>query len=41
VTLQDPELTLPPQKKLVRDAAEVETFSSAAFDHLHTGQLHN
>jgi hypothetical protein len=39
--LQNPKLTLPPRKKLLRDAAEVETFSSAAFDHLRTGQLHN
>ena len=29
--LQNPKLTLPPRKNLLRDAAEVETFSSAAF----------
>src|SRR5215472_18854952 len=31
VMLQNPKLTLPPRKNLLRDAAEVETFSSAAF----------
>jgi len=31
----------PAAKNLLRNAAEVETFSSAAFEHLHTGQLQN